>query len=101
MAQVNPVVFLIPWIVILGIALSMFIQGWMILHEKHGYTERPNIKRHPEIAEIKGDTGALMTVNFNRLPDEDYKELQERIHKLKMEELFDEPSTYEDDVEDE
>ena len=42
-----------------------------------------------------------MTVNFNRLPDEDYKELQERIHKLKMEELFDEPSTYEDDVEDE
>ena len=79
----------------------MFIQGWMVIHEQHGYTERPNIKRHPEITEIKGDTGVLMTVNFNNLPDEEYNKLNERIHKIKMEELFDEPSTYEDEIEDE
>ena len=101
MAELNPVIFLIPWFVILGIAISMFIQGWMVIHEQHGYTERPNIKRHPEITEIKGDTGVLMTVNFNNLPDEEYNKLNERIHKIKMEELFDEPSTYEDEIEDE
>jgi len=93
----SELIFFIPWIVLLGIAVSMFIQGWMIIHEKHGYTERPNLKRHPEIAEMKGDTGVLMTVKFQ--PDEDYEILKERIEKIKMEELFDEPSTYEDEPE--
>jgi len=78
----------------------MVIQGWMIIHERHGYTERPNIKRHPEISEMKGDTGVLMTVNFDRLPDDDYHQLQKRIDKMKLDELFDEPSSYYDYEED-
>ena len=93
----SELVFLVPWFVLLVIAISMFIQGWMVIHETHGYTERPNLKKHPEIEEIKGDTGVLMSVNFGKLPEEDYSKLQERINKLKMEELFEEPSSYEDE----
>jgi len=94
------ILFFIPFIVLLLIAFSMVIQGWMIIHERHGYTERPNIKRHPEISEMKGDTGVLMTVNFDRLPDDDYHQLQKRIDKMKLDELFDEPSSYYDYEED-
>ena len=75
----------------------MFVQGWMILHETHGYQENPRIKRHPEIAEIKGDTVVLMAVKFT---DNDLKELQQRVLQQKMDELFEEPSTYEDDDDD-
>jgi len=33
------------------------------------------------------------------LTEEDLKELQERVHQQKMDELFEEPSTYEDEDE--
>ena len=38
-----------------------------------------------------------MTLKFDRTPEANYHELAERIQKVKMEELFDEPSTYEDE----
>tara|TARA_B100002019_G_scaffold243683_1_gene220419 strand:- start:612 stop:914 length:303 start_codon:yes stop_codon:yes gene_type:complete len=91
------ILFFVPWLVLMGIAISMVIQGWMIMGERAGYQKKPNYKSHPEISELKGDTGTLMTAKFDKLPDEDYKKLSERIHKLKMDELFDEPSTYEDE----
>ena len=93
----SELIFLVPWFVLVGIAISMFVQGWMILHETHGYQENPRIKRHPEIAEIKGDTVVLMAVKFT---DNDLKELQQRVLQQKMDELFEEPSTYEDDDDD-
>jgi hypothetical protein len=88
--------YFIPFIILLLIAVSMVIQGWMVVHESHGYRENPKIKGHPEMKGVKKGDG-LMTVNFNRLPDEDYNDLYSRIQKLKMDELFEEPSTYEDD----
>jgi hypothetical protein len=39
-----------------------------------------------------------MPVNFDKTPDEDYSQLYDRIQKLKMEELFEEPSSYEDEL---
>lgn len=91
--------YFIPFIILLLIAVSMVIQGWMIVHESHGYRENPKVKGHPEMKGVKKGDG-LMTVNFNRFPDEDYNELYNRIQKLKMEELFEEPSKYEDEEND-
>ena len=88
--------YFIPFIILLLIAVSMVIQGWMVVHESHGYRENPKVKGHPEMKGVKKGDG-LMTVNFNRLPDQDYNDLYSRIQKLKMEELFEEPSSYEDD----
>ena len=85
-------IFLVPWFVLVGIALSMFIQGWMIMNAHHGYSKSPKVK-HPELNDVKaGDP--LLVVRFT---EEDLERLQERILKLKMEELFEEPSTYEDE----
>lgn len=91
--------YFIPFIILLLIAVSMVIQGWMVVHESHGYRENPKVKGHPEMKGVKKGDG-LMTVNFNRFPDEDYNELYNRIQKLKMEELFEEPSKYEDEEND-
>jgi hypothetical protein len=88
------IVFLIPWFVLLLIAVSMMIQGWMVIHESHGYRENPRIKGHPEMKGVKKGDG-LMTVNFDRLPEDDYNDLYDRINRLKMEELFEE--SYEDE----
>ena len=90
-------IFLVPWFVLLVIAVSMFVQGWMILHETYGYQENPKVKKHPEIEEIKGDTVVLMAVKFT---DEDLQELQKRVLQQKIDELFEEPSTYEDEEDD-
>ena len=38
-----------------------------------------------------------MFINFNEMSDEHYSELYDRIQKIKMQELFEEPSTYEDE----
>ena len=95
----SELVFLIPWFVLLCIAISMVIQGWMVVHEIHGYRENPKVKGHPEMKGVKKGDG-LMVVNFNQMPDEDYNELYDRIQKLKMEELFEEPSSYEDEEDD-
>jgi len=91
--------YFIPFIILLLIAVSMVIQGWMIVHESHGYRENPKVKRHPEMKGVKKGDG-LMVVNFDKMPDDDYNELYNRIQKLKIEELFDEPSTRENEEND-
>jgi hypothetical protein len=91
--------YFIPFIILLLIAVSMVIQGWMVVHESHGYRENPKVKGHPEMKGVKKGDG-LMVVNFDKMPDDDYNELYNRIQKLKIEELFDEPSTYEDEEND-
>jgi len=88
----SELIFLVPWFVLLVISISMFVQGWMILNAHHGYSKSPKVK-HPELNNVRaGDP--LLVVRFS---DEDLEKLQERIQKQKMEELFEEPSTYEDE----
>jgi hypothetical protein len=91
--------YFIPFIILLLIAVSMVIQGWMVVHESHGYRENPKVKGHPEMRGVKKGDG-LMVVNFDKMPDDDYNELYNRIQKLKIEELFDEPSTRENEEND-
>ena len=85
-------IFLVPWFVLVGIAVSMFMQGWMIMNAHHGYSKNPKMK-HPEMNDVKvGDP--LLVVRFT---DEDLEELQRRVLQQKIDELFEEPSTYEDE----
>jgi hypothetical protein len=95
----SELIFLVPWFVLMIITLSMVAQGWMIMHERYGYRENPKVKGHPEMKGVKKGDG-LMVVNFDNMPDDDYNELYNRIQKLKMEELFEEPSKYEDEEND-
>lgn len=89
--------YYLPFLVLLLIILSMFVHGAIIMKELHGYRQDPKVKRHPEMIGLKkGDL--LMTVKFT---DEDYSQLSERIQKQKLDELFEEPSTYEDEIDDE
>jgi 1-acyl-sn-glycerol-3-phosphate acyltransferase len=75
-----------------GIAISMVIQGWMVMNAHHGYTKSPKVK-HPEMNDVKaGDP--LLVVRFT---DEDLQELQQRVLQKKIDELFEEPSSYEDE----
>ena len=79
-----------------GIAVSMFMQGWMIMNARHGYSKSPKVK-HPELNDVKaGDP--LLVIRFT---DKDLEELQQRVLQQKMNELFEEPSTYEDENDDE
>ncbi len=88
--------YYLPFLVLLLIILSMFIHGVMIMRELHGYQQNPKVKNHPEMKGVKkGDL--LMVVRFT---DEDYSELSERIRRQKLDELFEEPSTYEDELDD-
>ncbi len=83
---------MIPWFVLVGIALSMIAQGWMIMNAHHGYSKSPKVK-HPEMNDVKaGDP--LLVVRFT---DEDIDELQRRVLQQKIDELFEEPSSYEDE----
>ena len=89
------IVYFIPFLILLLIAVSMVIQGHMIMNAHYGYSKSPKIK-HPEMNDVKaGDT--LMSVKFT---DEDLEQLQQRVTQQKMEELFEEPSTYEDENDD-
>ena len=97
MVENNAIIYLLPWIVFVLIGISLMIQGYLITNERCGYSCKPGYKRHPEIDELRGDTGRLMTLKFDRTTEANYHELAERIQKVKMEELFDEPSTYEDE----
>lgn len=91
----SPIIFLVPWFVLVAIALSMIVQGWMIMNAHHGYSKSPKVK-HPEMNDVKaGDP--LLVIKFT---DEDLEQLQRRVLQQKMEELFEEPSTYEDDDDD-
>ena len=88
----SELIFLVPWFILLVISISMFIQGWMIMNAHYGYSKSPKVK-HPELNDVRaGDS--LLVIRFS---DEDLEKLQERIQKQKMEELFEEPSTYEDE----
>jgi 1-acyl-sn-glycerol-3-phosphate acyltransferase len=88
----SELIFLVPWFVLLVISISMFIQGWMIMNAYYGYSKSPKVK-HPELNNVRvGDP--LLVIRFS---NEDLEKLQERIQKQKMEELFEEPSTYEDE----
>jgi 1-acyl-sn-glycerol-3-phosphate acyltransferase len=76
----------------MGISLTMIAQGWMIMNAYHGYSKSPKVK-HPELNDVKaGDP--LLVVKFT---EEDIEKLQKRVLQQKMDELFEEPSTYEDD----
>ena len=92
MAQNYPeLIFLVPWFILVVIALSMFVQGWMIMNARHGYSKSPKVK-HPELNDVKpGDP--LLVLRFT---EEDLQELQQKILQQKMNELFEKPSTYED-----
>ena len=76
----------------MGIAVSMVIQGWMVMNAHYGYSKSPKVK-HPEMNDVKaGDP--LLVVRFT---DEDLQELQQRVLQQKIDELFEEPSSYEDE----
>jgi hypothetical protein len=70
----------------------MFVQGWMIMNAHYGYSKSPKVK-HPELNNVRaGDP--LLVIRFT---DEDMQELQKRVLEQKMNELFEEPSSYEDE----
>ena len=96
MAQHNSeLIFLVPWFVLVAISLTMIVQGWMIMNAHHGYSKSPKVK-HPELNDVKaGDP--LLVIRFT---EEDLQELHQRILQQKMDELFEEPSTYEDEEDD-
>lgn len=81
--------FFIPFLILFVIAVSMVVQGWMVIYEKHGYKENPKVKGHPEMKGVKKGDG-LLVVNFDKMPDGDYSELNDRINRLKLQELLDE-----------
>jgi 1-acyl-sn-glycerol-3-phosphate acyltransferase len=88
----SELIFLVPWFVLLVISITMFAQGWMIMNAHHGYSKNPKVK-HPELNNVRaGDP--LLVVRFT---DEDMEELQKRVLEQKMNELFEEPSSYEDE----
>lgn len=85
----------IPFIIIFVILSILAIQGWMIMNARCGYTKSPKVK-HPEMNDVRaGDT--LMSIKFS---DEDLEKLQRRVIQQKMNELFEEPSSYEDEDDD-
>lgn len=91
--------YLLLAFVILGIIISLAIQGWMIMNEEFGYHEDPKIpltNNHPEMDGYKpGDK--LLVAKFDDL---DLINLRNRMLRSKMDELFEEPSTFEDDDDD-
>lgn len=78
------------------ILFSLVIQGWMIMTERYGYyksSEIPPCNGHPEMDNYKpGDK--LLVAKFD---DYSYNKLSQAAFQKKMEELFSEPSSYEDD----
>lgn len=65
-------IFLVPWFILVSIAFSMFIQGWMIMNAKNGYTKNPKIK-HPEMNDV-GNNDPLLYIRFK---NEDIEKLHE------------------------
>ena len=91
----SELIYLVPWFILVIIAISMFVQGWMIMNAHHGYSKSPKVK-HPEMNDVKPGDPLLVI----RITEEDLEQLQRRVLEQKMQELFDEPSTYEDDDDD-
>ena len=92
----TPIIFLVPWFVLVGIALSMIVQGWMIMNAQYGYSKSPKVK-HPELNDVKPGDPLLVL----RITEEDIEHLQRRVLQQKIDELFEEPSNYEDEEDDE
>ena len=88
----SELIFLVPWFVLVVIAVSMFVQGWMIMNAHRGYSKSPKVK-HPEMNDVKAGDPLLVL----RITEEDIEQLQKRILRQKIDELFEEPSTYEDE----
>ncbi len=96
MAQYHSeLIFLVPWFVLLVIAVSMFVQGWMIMNAHHGYSKNPKVK-HPEMNDVKAGDPLFVL----RITEEDIEQLQKRVLQQKIDELFEEPSSYEDEEDD-
>jgi len=96
MAQYHSeLIFLVPWFVLVVIAISMFVQGWMIMNAHHGYSKSPKVK-HPEMNDVKAGDPLLVL----RITKEDIEQLQKRVLQQKIDELFEEPSSYEDEEDD-
>jgi hypothetical protein len=76
----------------MGIAVSMVIQGWMVMNAHYGYSKSPKVK-HPEMNDVKAGDPLLVL----RITEEDIEQLQRRVLQQKIDELFEEPSTYEDE----
>jgi hypothetical protein len=76
----------------MGIAVSMVIQGWMVMNAYYGYSKSPKVK-HPEMNDVKAGDPLLVL----RITEEDLDELQKRVLQQKIDELFEEPSSYEDE----
>lgn len=87
------ILFLIPFFVLLIIALSMMAQGWMVMNQHFGYQRNPSYNIHPEMKNVKKGE-QLITI---KVENQDYLDLQRRVQQLKMQELFEEPSSYEDE----
>ena len=66
----------------------------MIMNAHHGYSKSPKVK-HPEMNDVKAGDPLLVL----KITEEDLEHLQRRVLEQKMEELFEEPSTYEDEEE--
>ena len=88
----SELIFLVPWFILVIISISMFVQGWMIMNARHGYSKNPKVK-HPELNDVKAGDPLLVL----RISEEDIEKLQRRVLQQKIDELFEEPSTYEDE----
>jgi hypothetical protein len=64
------------------------------MNAHHGYSKSPKVK-HPEMNDVKAGDPLLVL----KITEEDLEHLQRRVLEQKMEELFEEPSTYEDEEE--
>ena len=63
MTEIPQYMFLITWIVLALIALSLIGHGLLVVAESHGYRKNPKVKSHPEMEEVQG-TGVLLGVTF-------------------------------------
>jgi len=81
------------------IILLLVVQGWMVMTERYGYYKSHDIppsNGHPEMNDYKlGDK--LLVAKFD---DYSYNQLSKKAFQNKMEELFSEPSSYEDENDD-
>lgn len=86
-------------IVIIGIIISLAIQGWMIMNGAFDYRKDPKIpptNNHPEMNDHKPGDGLL----FAKFDNLDVENLRLEAAKMKMDELFQEPSSFEDEDDD-
>jgi hypothetical protein len=85
--------------VVIVIILSLAIQGWMVMSERYGYyknSELPPSNNHPEMNGYRPGEKLLVA----KFDDYKFDQLAEKALRKKMEELFHEPSSFEDDDDD-